>query len=216
MQIHGAHGYLIHEFLSGFTNTRTDEYGGSLENRLRFVLEVIVAVRAVIPAGMPLFLRVSGTDYKDPNDILNADPDGWDINQVIELCRRAVPLGLDLIDISSGGNVPGNRGVFGTDFGYQVPLAQKVKEAKIEGLIVGSVGNQNVPTLSEKVLQDEKADVVLVAREFVKDPSYVYTAARELGVIARWPKQYSWWQPFTIEDKTDIGSTFFSKSTNKQ
>lgn len=160
---------------------------------------------------MPLFLRVSGTDYKDANDILFPDPEGWDINQVIELCRRAVPLGLDLIDISSGGNVPGNRGVFSSDFGYQVPLAQKVKEANIKGLLVGTVGGQNIPTLSEQVLQEEKADVVLVAREFVKDPSYVYTAAQELGVIARWPKQYSWWQSFTVQEKTDIGSTFFSK-----
>lgn len=206
---------MIHEFLSGFTNERTDEYGGSLENRFRFVLEVIEAVRAVIPRGMPLFLRVSGTDYKNPDDILFPDPDGWDIDHVIELCRRAVPLGLDLIDITSGGNVPGNRGVFSSDFGYQVPLAQKVKEANIKGLLVGTVGGQNVPKLSEKVLQDEKADVVLVAREFIKDPSYVYTAARELGVIARWPKQYSWWQPFTVEEKTDIGSTFFSKDTTK-
>lgn len=190
---------MIHEFLSGFTNKRTDEYGGSLDNRLRFALEIIQAVRAVIPKGMPLFMRVSGTDFLDANDMLAADPNGWDVEQVIELCRRAVPLGLDLIDVSSGGNVPGSRGIFGTEFGYQVPLAQKVKEAKIEGLLVGSVGGLNVPTLSEKVLQEGKADVILMAREFVKDPSYVYTAARELGVIARWPKQYSWWQPFTVE-----------------
>lgn len=203
-KIHGAHGYLIHEFLSGFTNKRTDEYGGSLENRLRFALEVIKAVRAVIPVGMPLFLRVSGTDYKDPNNMLASDPDGWDIDQVIELCRRAVPLGLDLIDISSGGNVPGNRGVFSNDFGFQVPLAQKVKEANIDGLLVGTVGGQNVPLLSEKVLQENRADVVLIARGFINDPSYVYTAARELGVVARWPKQYSWWQPFTVEEKTSL------------
>lgn len=158
---------------------------------------------------MPLFLRVSGTDFINPDDMLFPDPDGWDIDQVIELCRRAVPLGLDLIDISSGGNVPGSRGVFSSDFGYQVPLAQKVKEAKIEGLFVGTVGGQNVPRLCENVLQEEKADVILVAREFIKDPSYVYTAARDLGVIARWPKQYSWWQPFTVEDKIK------PKSTNK-
>ncbi|KAG4067786.1 hypothetical protein HA402_010472 [Bradysia odoriphaga] len=204
IEIHGAHGYLIHEFLSGFTNKRTDEYGGSLDNRLRFVLEIIKAVRAVIPAGMPLFLRVSGTDYKNPSDMLASDPEGWDIDQVIELCRRAVPLGLDLIDISSGGNVPGNRGIFSNDFGYQVPLAQKVKEANIEGLLVGTVGGQNIPKLSEKVLQENKADVVLIARKFIEDPSYVYTAARELGVVARWPKQYSWWQPFTAEEKTTL------------
>lgn len=207
---------MIHGFLSGFTNNRTDEYGGNLENRLRFALEIIEAVRAVIPAGMPLFLRISGTDNINEHDILSPDPEGWDINQVIELCRKAVPLGLDLIDVSSGGNVPGNRGVSSSDFGYQVPLAEKVKEAKIEGLLVGTVGGQNVPTLSEKVLQEEKADVVLVGREFVSDPSYVYTAARELGVIARWPKQYSWWQSFTVQDKTDIGVTFFAKGTNKQ
>lgn len=196
-KIHGAHGYLLHEFLSGFTNKRTDEYGGSQENRFRFALEIIKAVRAVIPAGMPLFLRVSGTDFKNPNDMLAADPDGWDIDQVIELCRKAVPLGLDLIDISSGGNVPGTRGIFSNEFGFQVPLAQKVKEANIEGLLVGTVGGQNVPKLSEQVLQENKADVVLVAREFIQDPSYVYTVARELGVTVRWPNQYSWWQPFT-------------------
>lgn len=145
---------------------------------------------------MPLFLRVSGTDYKN-DDMLSDDPDGWDINQVIELCRKAVPLGVDLVDISSGGNIPGAKGIYSTNFGYQVPLAQKVKEANIEGLFVGSVGGLNVPKLTEKVLLDEKADAVLVGREFINNPSYVYTAARELGVVARWPKQYSWWQPFT-------------------
>lgn len=201
LQIHGAHGYLIHEFLSGFTNKRTDAYGGSLDNRLRFVLEIITTVRSVMPKDMPLFLRVSGTDFKQPEDILFPDPNGWDINQVIELCRRAVPLGLDLIDISSGGNVPGNRGIFSSDFGFQVPLAEAVKKAKIEGLIVGTVGGMNVAKLSEQVLQDDKADVILVAREFIKDPSYVYTAARELGIIARWPNQYSWMWPIAVESK---------------
>lgn len=184
--------------MSGFTNKRTDEYGGTLDNRLRLVLEIIKAVRAVIPKGMPLFLRVSGTDYKNADDMLFPDPDGWDIYQVIELCRRAVPLGLDLIDISSGGNIPGSQGTYSSNFGFQVPLAQKVKEANIDGLFVGTVGGQNIPKLSEQVLQDQKADVVLVGREFISNPSYVYTAARELGVVARWPNQYSWWQPFTV------------------
>lgn len=200
-KIHGAHGYLIHEFLSGFTNKRTDTYGGTLENRLRFVLEIITAIRKVIPEEMPLFLRVSGTDFSNPNDMLFPDPNGWDIQQVIELCRRAVPLGLDFIDVSSGGNIPGSRGTFSSDAGFQVPLAEQVKKANIEGLTVGTVGGMNVAKHSERVLQDGKADAILVAREFIKDPSYVYTAARDLGLIARWPNQYSWMWPITIEDK---------------
>lgn len=172
-----------------------------MENRFRFALEIVKAIRAVIPKNMPLFLRVSGTDYKNADDMLYPDPHGWDIQQVIELCRLAVPLGIDFIDISAGGNVPGNKGVFGSDFGLHIPLAQRVKEANIEGLIVGTVGGMNVAKLSEQVLQEGKADVILVAREFIKDPSYVYTAARELGVMARWANQYSWMWPFTFDDK---------------
>jgi len=154
-----------------------------------------VAIRSVIPKDMPLFLRVSGTDYNGGDHILSPDPKGWDIQQVIELCRRAVPLGLDVIDISSGANLPGKAGVMSWDFGFQVPLAEQVKKANIEGLIVASVGSLNNGKLSEELLQSGKADLTLVGREFIKDPSYVYTAAKDLGISARWASQYSWMWP---------------------
>jgi len=193
IEIHGAHGYLIHEFLSGNTNKRTDEYGGSFENRIRLVIEIITAVRAVMPKDMPLYLRVSGTDYTDNGDILAEDPNGWDIYQVIELCRKAVPLGLDVIDISSGGNLSTvMKGLIGNEFGFQVPLAAEVKKANIEGLLVATVGGMNDGKQSEQVLQDGRADIVMVARQFLMDPNLVNTFARELGVKARWASQYSW------------------------
>jgi len=146
-----------------------------------------------MPKDMPLYLRVSGTDYVDNGDILAKDPNGWDIYQVIELCRKAVPLGLDVIDISSGGNLSTVvKGLLSDEFGFQVPLAAEVKKANIEGLLVATVGSMNEGTQSEQVLQDGRADIVLVARQFLMDPNLVQTFAQQLGVKARWASQYSW------------------------
>jgi len=196
VEIHAAHGYLIHEFLSGNSNKRTDEYGGSFENRTRLLLEIIKAVRKEMPKDMPLFCRVSGTDYATEEEtgdpMLAKDPNGWDIYQVIELCRKAVPLGLDVIDISSGGNIPNGKGMILPTLGFQVALAEKVKAAKIDGLFVATVGGMHDPKLAEQVLQDEQADIIFVGRQFIKNPNWVYTAAEALGVKARWPSQYSW------------------------
>jgi len=194
IEIHAAHGYLIHSFLSGNTNKRTDEYGGSLQNRLRFLLEIIQGTREVIPETMPLFCRVSGTDYA-LGDMLTPDPQGWDIFQVIELCKQAVPLGLDVIDISSGGNLPNVYKGLAQDLsqlGFQLPLAEQVKLANIPGLTVAAVGCMHDPKTSETFLQEDKADLIFIGREFLRNPSWVYTAAEELGVEARWADQYSW------------------------
>ncbi|OXA47722.1 NADPH dehydrogenase [Folsomia candida] len=189
--IHAAHGYLIHEFLSGHTNQRSDEYGGNFENRIRFLLEIVSAIRTVIPEEMPLFCRLSGTDYVD--GLLSKDPTGWDIYQVTELCRRFTPLGVDVVDLSSGGNLPTVfKGGIGPDFGFQLPLAEEVKKANIPGLKVAAVGSLQNAKLSDEAVRSGKADFIGIGRHFLKDPNWVYTAAEELNVNIRWPAQYSW------------------------
>jgi 2,4-dienoyl-CoA reductase-like NADH-dependent reductase (Old Yellow Enzyme family) len=176
IEIHGAHGYLIHEFLSPLCNTRTDEYGGSLEKRLRFALEVAQAVRQVWPERLPLFFRVSASDWADG---------GWDLQQTIELSRRLKTLGVDLIDCSSGGAVAHAKVPIGP--GYQVESAAIRREA---GIATGAVGMITDPAQADTILTTGQADVVLLARELLRDPYWPRRAAKDLGARIEPPAQY--------------------------
>ncbi|KAI8149520.1 hypothetical protein BJV82DRAFT_573839 [Fennellomyces sp. T-0311] len=186
LEIHSAHGYLLHNFLSGNSNKRTDQYGGSLENRMRFPLEVAKAVRAVWPDHKPLFVRVSSTDYAS-DDPLGKDPDGWDVWQTAEYAKALKGLGVDLIDCSSGGNLPNIKYPAGPL--YQVKFAETIRrEAQIP---TASVGIITEPTDAEKVLQTGQSDLVFIAREFLRDSAWVLLAAQQLNVKVRWPNQYA-------------------------
>ncbi len=178
IEIHQAHGYLMHEFLSPLSNKRTDNYGGSLENRMRFPLKIAEKVREAVPENLPVFVRISASDWT---------AGGWDLEQSIEFCRKLKEIGIDLIDVSSGGNVPDAKIEIGA--GYQVPFASKIRE-KAE-IPTGAVGLITEPKQAEEILQNGAADAVLLAREFLRDPYFPFTAAKELGAeIDYIPKQY--------------------------
>ncbi len=177
VEIHAAHGYLIHEFLSPLSNTRTDEYGGPFENRIRFCLDVTRAVREVWPDDLPLFVRVSATDWT---------PGGWDVDECVELARRLGALGVDLIDCSSGGNVP--RAKIEVGPGYQVPFAERIK--RDAAIATGAVGLITEPAQADAIIRHDQADIVVLAREMLRDPYWPLRAARELGQQAAWPAQY--------------------------
>lgn len=177
LEIHGAHGYLIHEFLSPLTNQRTDDYGGSLENRTRFACEVAGAVREAWPAELPLLVRISATDWVGG---------GWSIEQSVELGRRLARLGADLIDCSSGGTVPGAK--IPMEPGYQVPFAQVIRREA--GILTGAVGMITGARQADEIVREGKADLVLMAREFLRQPYWPIHAARELGQEIAWPAQY--------------------------
>ena len=178
VEIHSAHGYLLHEFLSPLSNLRTDEYGGPLENRLRLLLEVAEAVRAVWPDRLPLFVRISATDWKDG---------GWTIDDSVMAAARLRTKGVDLIDCSSGGlavdaKVPSTPA-------YQVPFAERIRrEADI---LTGAVGLITEPLQADEIIKRGQADMVLLAREFLRDPYWPLHAARVLGVAMEPPVQYS-------------------------
>ena len=177
VEVHAAHGYLLHEFLSPLSNTRDDAYGGSFDNRIRFCLDVVDAVRAVWPERLPVFVRISATDWVDG---------GWDIEQSIELARRLKSRGVDLIDCSSGGNVAAARIPIAP--GYQVPFAERIRrEADIP---TGAVGLITEATQANAIVAEGRADCVLLARELLRDPYWPLHAARELGVAMDWPAQY--------------------------
>jgi 2,4-dienoyl-CoA reductase-like NADH-dependent reductase (Old Yellow Enzyme family) len=177
LELHAAHGYLAHEFLSPLSNRRTDEYGGSLENRMRFPLEVISAVRSVWPERLPLFLRISATDWT---------PGGWTDDDSVALAKAAKQRGVDLIDCSSGGNVA--HATIPVKPGYQVPFAAKVR-AKAD-LMSGAVGMITETAQAEEIMRGGEADVVLLAREFLREPYWPLKAAKELGAQVRVPEQY--------------------------
>jgi 2,4-dienoyl-CoA reductase-like NADH-dependent reductase (Old Yellow Enzyme family) len=177
IEVHAAHGYLIHEFLSPLSNTRTDEYGGSFDNRIRFCLEVVEAVRVVWPERSPLFVRLSATDWAEG---------GWDIEQTVELVRRLSGMGVDLIDCSSGGMVP--HATIPTTPGYQVPFAERIK--RDAAIATGAVGLITTPSQANDIIAREQADVVVLARELLRDPYWPLRAARELGQQVPWPAQY--------------------------
>ncbi|KAI8366357.1 hypothetical protein EDC96DRAFT_508677 [Choanephora cucurbitarum] len=185
LEIHSAHGYLLHNFLSGNSNKRTDEYGGSLENRLRFPLEVVKAVRQVWPEHKPLWVRLSGTDFKNP-ETLGYDHEGWDIHQSTVYASALKSLGVDVIDVSSGGNLHVKYPVAPS---YQVPLAAFIR--KEVGIATGTVGVITEPQQAEHILQDQKADYILIAREFLRNSAWTHRAAYELGVDVQWSRQYT-------------------------
>lgn len=177
IEIHAAHGYLLHQFLSPISNRRSDRYGGSFENRIRLCLEVIESVRRVWPDRLPLFIRISATDWLEG---------GWDIEQSIELARRIKPLGVDLIDCSSGGLLPNIK--MPVKPGYQVPFAERIRvEAQIA---TGAVGLITEPNHARQILEDGKADIVLLGREFLRDPYWTLRAQQSLCPPVTPPPQY--------------------------
>jgi 2,4-dienoyl-CoA reductase-like NADH-dependent reductase (Old Yellow Enzyme family) len=178
IELHMAHGYLMHEFLSPMSNQRSDEYGGSLENRIRFPLEVAAAVRKSWSQELPIFVRISATDWLENG--------GWDLEQSILFAKKLKELGIDLIDCSSGGNVPKAKIPVGP--GYQVPLAEGIRKGA--EIPTGAVGKITDPHQAEEILQSGKADLILMARELLRDPYWPLHAAEKLGVDVTWPLQY--------------------------
>jgi 2,4-dienoyl-CoA reductase-like NADH-dependent reductase (Old Yellow Enzyme family) len=177
IEIHAAHGYLIHEFLSPFSNRRVDAYGGSFENRTRFLRECVAAVRRSLPERCPLFVRISATDWAEG---------GWDIDQSVELARLLLALGVDVIDCSSGGNL--EKADIPVGPGYQTPFAERIRrEANIATAAVGLI---TAPAQADQVIRNDQADLVFLAREMLRDPYWPLRAAQELGQIASWPRQY--------------------------
>lgn len=177
IELHAAHGYLFHEFLSPLSNTRTDRYGGSFENRTRIVRETAAAVRAVWPETHPLFVRVSATDWTEG---------GWDLPQSVELARALKTCGVDLIDASSGGNVATAK--IPLRPGYQVPFAEAIR--RDAGIATGAVGLITGAAQADEVIRSGQADMVLLAREMLRDPYWPMRAAAELGQVMAWPAQY--------------------------
>jgi len=178
IEIHGAHGYLLNQFLSPLSNHRTDEYGGSFENRTRLFVEVATAIREVWPQRLPLFARFSATDWAEG---------GWDLDQSVELAKKLKALGVDLIDASSGGAVPNARIPLGP--GYQVPLAERIRHES--GILTGAVGLITESGQAQEIVWDRKADMVFLARELLRDPYWPRRAAKELGIEIPTPPQYA-------------------------
>ncbi|MBC5809379.1 MAG: NADH:flavin oxidoreductase/NADH oxidase [Candidatus Eremiobacteraeota bacterium] len=176
-EIHAAHGYLIHEFLSPLANQRDDAYGGTLANRTRFLREIVSAVRTVWPERLPLLVRISASDWTDG---------GWTPGDSVALTRELVPLGVDLVDCSSGGIVPGVT--IPADPGYQVDFAAKVRREG--GLPSGAVGMITEAEQAETILRNGEADLILLARELLRDPYWPLHAAQALDVEVSWPDQY--------------------------
>ena len=177
VEIHAAHGYLIHGFLSPLSNQREDDYGGSFENRTRLCREVVAAVRSAWPEELPLFLRLSATDWVE---------NGWNIDESVKLAGALKAMGVDLIDCSSGGNVPHAKIPVGA--GYQVPFAERIRHEA--GIMTGAVGMITSPVQAEHVIRTGQADAVIMAREFLRDPYWPLRAGRELEQPIAWPVQY--------------------------
>lgn len=178
IELHIAHGYLIHEFLSPFSNHRSDKYGGSLENRCRFAIQIAEVVREVIPQSFPLFVRISSTDWIDG---------GWDIEQSVQFAIYLKNAGVDLIDCSSGGNVHNVKIPAGP--GYQVPFTERIKRET--GILTAAVGFITQPEQAEEIIAGKKADAVLLGREFLRNPYWPLHAAKKLNVNIDWPIQYA-------------------------
>jgi len=176
VEIHAAHGYLIHQFLSPISNQRSDEYGGSFENRIRFMVEIAKAVRASIPDSMPLFVRISATDWLEG---------GWALEDSVELAKILKGIGVDLIDVSSGGTSSGAPVPVGP--GYQVPLAAEIK--KVAEIATSAVGLITDSLQAESIVAEGKADAVMLGREMLRNPRWALHAARVLGAEVNWPIQ---------------------------
>ena len=177
LEIHAAHGYLLHEFLSPLSNQRTDEYGGSFDNRVRLLLEVTSAVRKTWPENLPLSVRISATDWADG---------GWGIDDSVQLARLLRELGVDIIDCSSGGNLPNVK--IPVAPGYQVSFSARIR--KEAGIATAAVGMITEPAQANRIITDGDADLVLLAREMLRDPYFALHAAAVLGEPATWPEQY--------------------------
>ncbi|RKS99481.1 NADH:flavin oxidoreductase/NADH oxidase [Flavobacterium sp. 123] len=177
LEIHAAHGYLLHQFLSPLSNFRTDEYGGPFENRIRLLLEVLEAVQSEWPKNLPLFVRISATDWADG---------GWNIDESVQLSKILKEKGVDLIDVSSGGLVSHQQISLGPN--YQVPFAEKIK--KETGILTGAVGLITEAIQAEEIISSGKADLVLFARESLRNPNLALNFAKELSATISWPKQY--------------------------
>ena len=177
LEIHSAHGYFLHEFLSSLSNHRPDQYGGSFENRTRIVREVVNRVRRFWPERLPLFIRISSTDWVEG---------GWDIEQAVELARSLRALGVDLVDCSSGGNVADAKIPIGP--GYQVPFAERIR--RDAGVLTGAVGMITEAHQADEIIRSGQADIVLLAREMLRDPYWPLHAAAQLGKSISWPAQY--------------------------
>ncbi|KLJ01681.1 NADH:flavin oxidoreductase/NADH oxidase [Luteimonas sp. FCS-9] len=177
VELHAAHGYLLHQFLSPLSNARDDAWGGGFEGRTRLVLDVVDAVRAVWPERLPLWLRLSATDWVEG---------GWDVEQSVALARLLAPRGVDLVDVSSGGLSPAQR--IDAVPGYQVPFARRIRAEA--GIATGAVGLITTPEQAERIVADGDADVVLLARELLRDPYFPRRAAQALGATIEAPAQY--------------------------
>jgi 2,4-dienoyl-CoA reductase-like NADH-dependent reductase (Old Yellow Enzyme family) len=179
LEIHGAHGYLLHEFLSPLSNQRDDKYGGSLENRMRLLLRVAERLRGTMPEDLPLFVRISATDWTEG---------GWDIEQSIELAKRLAAVGVDLIDVSSGGTLPRARIPLAT--GYQVPFARRIRDEA--GVRTGAVGLITEARHADEIITGGDADLVLLGRELLREPYWALKAQHELGEEPAWPVPYGY------------------------
>jgi 2,4-dienoyl-CoA reductase-like NADH-dependent reductase (Old Yellow Enzyme family) len=177
VEIHAAHGYLLHQFYSPLINTRTDEYGGSYDNRVRLCLEVVDAVRSVWPERLPVLMRISATDWKEG---------GWDLEQSIELARRLHSHGVDLVDCSSGGAVHDQKIALGP--GYQVPFAEAIR--RDAGVPTGAVGLITTADQADTIIRNGQADVVLIARQLLRDAYWPLHVADKLEQLVPWPPQY--------------------------
>lgn len=179
IEIHSAHGYLLHEFLSPLSNKRTDEYGGNFDGRIKLLLEVVTAVRKIMPEHMPLFTRISCTDWVEG---------GWDIEQSVELSKRLKKLGVDLMDCSSGAMVP--HAVIPVAKNYQVPFAERIREET--GILTGAVGLITEPQQANEIITSGAADLAFLAREMLREPYWALKAEQALGQEASWPLQYGY------------------------
>ncbi|HYF80429.1 MAG TPA: NADH:flavin oxidoreductase/NADH oxidase [Symbiobacteriaceae bacterium] len=180
VEIHAAHGYLIHEFLSPISNKRTDEYGGTLENRARLLNRVFEAVRANFPADRPIWVRISATDW------VEGQP-SWEIEQSVELAKLMKKWGVALVDVSTGGNSPLQK-ITNLGPNYQVPFAERIR--RDAGIPTGAVGLITEPDQADEIIRSGKADIVLLARELLRNPYFPLAAAHKLGVEVKWPEQY--------------------------
>ncbi|THW10947.1 hypothetical protein D6D25_07534 [Aureobasidium pullulans] len=185
IEIHAGHGYLLHEFLSPVSNRRNDSYGGSFENRIRLLLEITRATKASIPSSVPLFVRVSGTDWLEH---LKDEP-SWDVPQTVELAKILADEGVDVLDVSSGGNDPRHKIESGP--GYQAPFALAVKRALGDRLLVATVGSITSGGQANALL-DQGLDMVMIGRTFLKNPGLVWAFAEDLKLEATMPKQIRW------------------------
>ena len=203
IEIHVAHGYLIHQFLSPLSNKRSDDYGGSFENRTRLCREIVAAVRSEWPKELPLFLRISSTDWVNG---------GWNINESVKLACELKQVSVDLIDCSSGGNVPHANIPVGP--GYQTAFAERIRREA--GIMTGAVGMITSPIQAEHIIRTEQADAVIIAREFLRDPYWPLHAARELDQPIAWPVQYLMAAPKGAQPRVPVDLKSFESCFEEQ